>query len=211
MSAARIVAADWLAGALACALACACGASPPVGASVRVPREPRPLPAQGPALTSALDDLGRRLYTAVTLGLWEEVLFNDTALEAVLQPVSVLAIRQLESQPTFHRAVVLSSEQRRLWAGARYAGLCIQQGRLEPASGPLALRAPGFVVARALLIGREPGGGAIAGWVEGDFVHTDVGFGALDIEHVETPRRDHADLELQVCELRVLADAHKGW
>ncbi len=182
----------------------ACAGQQPAGASVRVPHEPRPLPAKESA-TAALDVLGRRLYSAVVVGNWDEVLFDDGALSALLQPAAAARA----SGPS--RAVVLSPEQRGLWSGARYAGICVQQGRLEPASGPAGLRTPGFLFERALLIGREPDGGAIAGWVEGRFLNTDAGFGALLVERVETPRRDHADLELQVCELRVLAGAHNRW
>jgi hypothetical protein len=156
-------------------------------------------------LPAALDALGQRLYSAVARGLWEEVLFDHVALDALLEPTAA----SLAS--TSARTVALSPEQRGMWNAARYAGLCVQQGRLEPAAGAVGLRAPGFVFERALLIGREPGGGAIAGWVDGRFLNTDAGFGALSVERVEAPRRDHADLELQVCELRVLAGEHKNW
>ena len=181
-----------------------CASSTPAGASVRVPHEPRPLPAQA-AVPAALDALGKRLYAAVALGHWDEVLFDDAAIGALLEPSAATLLAGVG------RTVALSPEQRGLWSGASYAGLCVQQGRLEPAAGAVGLRAQGFLFERALLIGREPGGGAIAGWVEGRFLNTDAGFGALSVERVETPRRDHADLELQVCELRVLAGAHKRW
>jgi hypothetical protein len=65
----------------------------------------------------------------------------------------------------------------------------------------LGLRRSGFVFERGLLIGREAGGGQLAGWVEGVFVLTERGFVALEIERVEPPRRDHSDLELAECEL----------
>lgn len=190
-------------------LACAaqlvgCAGPQSAGATARVPHEPRPLPAKEPA-NAALDAFGRRLYSAVAVGDWHEVLFGDGALSALLQPPA--AARATGTS----RAVLLTPEQRGLWSGARYAGICVQQGRLEPASGPAGLRTAGFLFERALLIGREPGGGAIAGWVEGRFLNTDAGFGALLVERVETPRRDHADLELQVCELRVIAGAHNHW
>jgi len=187
-----------------CIALAACASNAPAAAEAREPHEPRPLPAQG-SVPAALDALGRRLYAAVARGHWDDVLFDDVAIDALLEP----AAARLAS--TASRTVLLSPEQRGLWNGARYAGLCVQQGRLEPASGAVGLRAAGFVFERALLIGREPGGGAIAGWVDGRFLNTDAGFGALSVERVETPRRDHADLELQVCELRVLADAHKRW
>ena len=182
----------------------ACASSAPAAASMRVPTAPRPLPAHG-ASSAALDALGQRLYAAVSSGQWGEVLFDEVVLDALLD--SSASSQALRSS----RTVALSPEQRGLWGQASYAGLCVQQGRLEPASGVIGLRSPGFVFERALLIGQEPGGGQIAGWVDGRFLNTDAGFGALAVERVETPRRDHADLELQVCELRVLAEAHKHW
>ncbi|HEX2679430.1 MAG TPA: hypothetical protein VHM19_22420 [Polyangiales bacterium] len=169
-----------------------------------MPRLPEPLPA-GDNAPAALDAFGRRLYAAVASSRWSEVLFDDEALDALLEPTAANRIG------TVQRAVALSTQQRELWNVATYAGICVQQGRLEPAAGPVALRAEGFLFERALLIGREPGGGLIAGWVEGRFLNTDAGFGALQIERVETPRRDHSDLELQVCELRVLAGEHNHW
>jgi hypothetical protein len=108
----------------------------------------------------------------------------------------------LRAAPRPAAPVTLSADARALLRSARYAGLCIQQGRAEPSGGSLGLRAPGFVFERALLIGRDGGGGAVASWVEGRFLHTDAGFGALSLERVEAPRRDHADLELADCELR---------
>jgi hypothetical protein len=63
------------------------------------------------------------------------------------------------------------------------------------------LRQSGFVFERGLLIGREAGGGELAGWVEGVFVLTGQGFVALEIQRVEPPRRDHSDLELAECEI----------
>jgi hypothetical protein len=171
---------------------------PPAATS---PHEPRPLPESGAEL--ALDALGERLFTALASGRWEGVLLDGEALADVLQPPAVTRATLA------HRAVQLSEEQRRLWGSARYGAICVQQGRLEPASGPAGLRSPGFLFERALLIGREPGGGQMAGWVEGRFLNTDAGFGAVTVERVETPRRDHADLELAVCELRASGKPHK--
>lgn len=194
--------------ALACVLALGgCAAGSAAGAGTRVPHSAQPLPADdsSPAALDTLDALGRRLYAAVERGNWGDVLFDDAALDALLDPTAAARVT------TVQRAVPLSAEQRALWSEARYAGICVQQGRLEPPAGPIGLRASGFLFERALLIGHEPDGGAIAGWIEGRFLNTDAGFGALQIERVETPRRDHADLELQVCELRVLAGEHKHW
>jgi hypothetical protein len=102
----------------------------------------------------------------------------------------------------------IGPDERELLSAATYAGICVQQGRSESAGGTLGLRQPGFLFERALVVGTEPGGGAVASWVEGRFVHTDAGFGALVLERVEPPRRDHADLELAVCELRAGSYGH---
>ena len=180
-------------------LAGACASMPPAAASAR---QPRPLPESG--AEPALDALGERLFAALASGHWDGVLFDRASLADILDPAAVTRATLA------HRTVQLSEEQRRLWGAARYSAICVQQGRLEPAAGPAGLRSPGFLFERALLIGREPGGGAMAGWVEGRFLNTDAGFGAVTVERVETPRRDHADLELAVCELRASAEPHKN-
>jgi hypothetical protein len=138
-----------------------------------------------------------------------EVAFDEKTLDRLLLPDAGRRALALRAQMPGPRS--LPSDQSALWAGARYAEICVQQGRAEPRAGSLGLRAPGFVFERALVVGREPGGGSLAGWVEGAFLHTDAGFGALTLERVEAPRRDHADLELAVCELRARAPEHKRW
>src|SRR5204863_4678852 len=82
-----------------------------------------------------------------------------------------------------------------LFHGAHYQALCIQRARPEPAGGLLGLRQPGWVFDRVLVVAEEPGGGRVAAWAEGVFLHTDQGLGAVDLSRLEAPRRDHADLE----------------
>jgi len=181
-----------------CLLAVACGA-----AATRAPSTPAPLPSQGGQADAVLADFGAKLYGALVRGRPDDVAFGAGALHALLSPAAenrVLAVRA--NAPRSSR---LGADDRALWAQAHFAEICVQQGRAEPAGGQLGLRADGFVFERALVVGREPGGGALAGWVEGEFLNTDAGFGALSLERVETPRRDHADLELAVCELRARA------
>jgi hypothetical protein len=180
-----------------------CGAS-----AARGPSTPAPLP-QLDVARPVLAAFGQRLYRALAQGRPQDVAFDDAALGRLLLPHADLRALALRAQMPGPRR--LPSEQRQVWAGARYAEICVQQGRAEPRGGALGLRAPGFVFERALVVGREPGGGALAGWVEGEFLHTDAGFGALSLERVEVPRRDHADLELAVCELRAGAGDHKNW
>jgi hypothetical protein len=184
------------------AVLCAgCGAP-----AVRAPSTPAPLP-QLDVAKPVLAAFGQRLYRALSQGRPLDVAFDEAALSRLLLPPADLRALALRAQMPGPRR--LPKDQSDVWAGARYAEICVQQGRAEPRGGSLGLRAPGFVFERALLVGREPGGGALAGWVEGEFLHTDAGFGALSLESVEVPRRDHADLELAICELRAGASDHK--
>lgn len=179
-------------------LSTACASSP------ERPYAAQPLPHAG-AADAALSAFGARLHAALEQGQPGRVLLDGDGLSRVLLP-------QAEAQLLAQRAPLrapgyMADGQGSPWTGSYYAEICVQQGREEPEGGPLGLRAPGFVFERALLVGREAGGGAIAAWVEGVFVYTDAGFYALTLERVETPRRDHSDLELAVCELRARAAA----
>jgi hypothetical protein len=135
------------------------------------------------------------------------VVLRESELHALLEPAA--AARAIEVRHGAPAPLGMTTDERTLWTSASYAGICVQQGRVEPEGGTVGLRASGFVFERALIIGREPDGGAVASWVEGRFVHTDAGFGALSLSSVERPRRDHADLELAVCELRAGTPGHK--
>jgi hypothetical protein len=157
--------------------------------------EPRVLPSNARERDGLLASFGERLYTALTDGHLERVLADSRARAAILKPD--VAGRPARSVS----ASAITPADRTLWASAQYAGLCVQQGRTEYTFGTLGLRKNAFVFERGLLIGREPGGGDLAGWVEGTFVLTQQGFIALAIERVEPPRRDHADLELAECEI----------
>jgi hypothetical protein len=182
----------------------ACASAQP---ETRAPTTAQPLPQPAVSAEQSLDAFGRRLYAALAQGHPEAVMFNETALHAVLLPDA--ASRVASVRLAAGSALRLAADARALLQSATYAGLCVQQGRAEPSGGVIGLRAPGFVFERALLIGREPGGGALASWVEGEFLNTDAGFGALSLERIEPPRRDHADLELAQCEMRVGPPEHK--
>jgi hypothetical protein len=171
-----------------------------------MPTAARPLPQDQATVERTLDDFGRRLYGALSGARPQGVVLDDDGLRALLRhEAAERAIALRRTAPGLGR---ITPQERALFSGARYWGICVQQGRAEPGGGPLGLRSPGFLFERALVVGQEPGGGAIASWVEGHFVNTSAGFTALAIERVEPPRRDHADLELAVCELRAGAYAH---
>lgn len=168
---------------------------------------PRPLPSDPGQRDRALSSFGHRLYGAFATGDFDQVVATDRARDALLEPDA--ARRPIPGASGGEKlgpdARIAASDQA-IWRSARYAGLCIQSGRDEPPSGAIGLRSTGFVFERGLLIGREPGGGELAGWVEGVFVLTADGFVAIAIERIESPRRDHSDLELAECELADHAD-----
>jgi hypothetical protein len=175
-------------------------------ASSATPTVARPLPQDTAVVQRALEDFGRRLYGALVTGRPDGVILDEAALRTLLNgEAAERAIALRRTAPALRH---VTPDERALFGSAHYAGICVQQGRAEPGGGPLGLRSAGFQFERALVVGQEPGGGAIASWVEGHFVNTSAGFTALAVERVEPPRRDHADLELAVCELRAGAYAH---
>ncbi|MGF1465682.1 MAG: hypothetical protein ACFCGT_06080 [Sandaracinaceae bacterium] len=163
---------------------------------------PVPLPEAHRDRQEAADRFGRALFEALRSGDPKPLLYDDLALRLLLEPSAAtrfsalrlgLALRlDLEPSPT-------------PWRRTTYAGVCLQGVRTEPEGTVLGLRADGWVAERALVIGRRPGGRRVAAWVEGTFVYSDAGFGAVDLERVEAPRWEHTDLEIAVCDLRVLA------
>jgi hypothetical protein len=173
--------------------ACATSALPPAA---------RELPSDARERDRMLATFGRQLYRALASGHLDGVIADDRARDALLRP----EVARRSSRSLAAGQYDPAAGERELWGSARYSGLCVQSGRTEPPAGVVGLRRSGFVFERGLLIGREAGGGELAGWVEGVFVLTEQGFVALEIERVETPRRDHSDLELAECEL---AD-HRG-
>ncbi|MDD9942180.1 MAG: hypothetical protein OXU20_14135 [Myxococcales bacterium] len=148
--------------------------------------------------------LGRILKRSIARGTPTDVLFDDVALRQLLLPeyASRAALFRHNALDRF----TISPLSRKLLEAARFLGVCVQGARLEPARGVLGLQAPGWVFDRILVVGQESGGGRVAAWVEGSFVHTDAGLGAVHLVRVEAPRRDHADLQLAVCDLAVWID-----
>jgi hypothetical protein len=185
---------------------CSCLIAACAAASAPRPSSALPLPVKTADAERELDAFGHKLYAALASDALAEFMIDETAVRALLLPAAAsrVAAQRLAPPP----AISLASDDRVLLQSARYAELCVQQGRAEPSGGVIGLRQPGFVFERALLVGRDAEGGAIASWVEGRFVHTDIGFEALSVERVESPRRDHADLELAECELRVRTIGH---
>jgi hypothetical protein len=181
-------------------LCAACASAPPAP-----PLSARPLPSDDKLVEYALDSFGRRLYAAAADGHPERVLLGREQLQSLL--TAPAAARELGMRTRAPRH--FSADASALFRAASYAAICIQNGWSEGANGPVGLLGQGFLFERALLVGAEPSGGPIASWVEGRFLHTDHGFEVLELTSIEAPRRDHADLELAVCELRAGEYPHK--
>lgn len=187
-----------LAGLLLCLAACA---GPPAPAATTTAMR---APATAEARRSAALELGRRLYAAVGSGTVEQIVLDDPTLREVLQPEA--AGRASVLRLNLGRGLHLPEISRTLLERAPYRGACLQDVRHERAREITGLRAPGWVVRRVLIVGQDSTGGHVAAWVEGTFVFTDGGFRAVLIERVETPRRDHADLQIATCDLRAGLD-----
>lgn len=147
----------------------------------------------------AIDELGERLHAALVAGAPLNVLLGDDELRALLssESASRVAARRVAVRSRIGDADRVAT----LLAGTTYLGACLQDARDEPASGTLGLRADGWTFRRVLVAARIPGGRRIGTWIDGTFVLTDIGFGALDLERVEDPRWEHSDLDIAPCDM----------
>lgn len=148
-----------------------------------------------------IGEFGRRAYGLARVGSVAPLLLDDLQLRALLHPEAATRVAVLRHN--HRRAWSLSALERQLLANSEFIGVCVQGLRVEPAAGVLGLTADGWVFDRMLLVGSHGVGGHVALWVEGIFLRTDAGLRALTLERVESPRREHADLELALCDLRV--------
>ncbi len=163
------------------------------------------MPDDQGARRAALAALGERAWSAMALGEPTLLLYADADLEILLDAASLVRIgaRRLSLEDRLH------IEPARLTtplSTAAYAGICLQGARTEEAGGPLGLLVDGWVFDRMLIIGRRSTGRRVAAWLEGVFVFSDVGFGAIDLERVEEPRWEHTDLEIAPCDLAIRDD-----
>ena len=158
-----------------------------------------PLPEEHAARDGVLQSFGAQLFAALSHGAPLQILFDDAALRALLEPNA--AARAASLRHNLSATVGAELGDGGLFHGTTYQALCIQRARPEPAGGMLGLRQAGWVFDRVLVVAEEPGGGRVAAWAEGVFLNTDQGLGAVDLSRLEAPRRDHADLELASCDL----------
>jgi hypothetical protein len=164
-----------------------------------------PLRAESPpgataARTAALHGLGRAVFAALSAGAPERLLFDDLALRTVLDSTGssrANAIRQIAGPGLRAEGRALSLSLR----GASYVGVCVQESSVEGPQDGLRLRADAWIIARVFLVAQHPRDGRLGGWIEGSFVFTSRGFGAVALDSVEPVRPAHSDLELATCEM----------
>jgi hypothetical protein len=191
--------------ALACLAACGgAGAAVAPSPSREGPTTPRPAPEDSDARQGAIDAFGRRAWDAMKAGDPGRLVFDDLVLRELLD--SAAASRLSARRLSLAQRIGSTDDLPTLLDDAEYAGVCAQGARDEEEGGVLGLRAPGWTLERVLVIGTRPGGRRIAAWLEGLFVFTDAGFGALDLERVEEPRWEHSDLEIAPCDVAVRND-----
>lgn len=174
-----------------------CGAATSDGATQQA-QIPSLAPSSRYDRERALQQFAQRVFQTLQSQPPVELVFDDLALRRLLNSVSATRASALRHAMAPNDGVVPA--QFELLRTARFTGACFQGLREEPPGTVLGLLRAGWVFERMLLVGEEPTG-PVALWVEGEFLWTDAGFGALSIQHVETPRRGHADLELAVCDV----------
>jgi hypothetical protein len=156
------------------------------------------LPDAGPARKQLLSEIGRRIYAELRAGTPERLLLDDFALDRVLESAAASRNAVLRGRGL---AAPRPDELRAALVETSYAGACFDRARPAVPAGELGLRESGFVFDRVLVVGREASGTRVAAWLEGTFLATDAGVYALLLSRVEAPRREHADLAIQQCDL----------
>ncbi len=186
-----------------CVLGCAaCGGARPGPARTLL------LPSASAEQESAFEDVARRAFTVLSEGRPAALLLDDDGLRALLLPEAASSAALVRANSEL--AMRIDPDAQSTLAAAHYAGVCIQHARVMPPGAGFGLRAPGFTFDRMLVVGAEAGGGRVAAWVEGTFVLTDQGFFAIALQRLESPRRDHADLDLAPCDFRFGLGSPRG-
>jgi hypothetical protein len=188
--------------------ACSGAPAPNPHSAHNAPTTAMPAPSGQAQRQHAIDELGRRAFRLLATGHPERLLFDDLDLRELLDGAG--ATRLSARRATLEERLGPTADFPAMLESARYAGICLQGAREESAGGVLGLRREGWTFERALVIGRNPDGRRIAAWIEGPFLFTNAGFGALDLERVEEPRWEHSDLEIAPCDLAIRNDLPEG-
>ena len=162
---------------------------------------PLTMPPDRDSRQEALAELAERLFQAMVDADVEGVLYPTDELDELLNPSGVERIEALRlGLPT---RVTLDPTRHGRFAQTELAGLCVLGARDEPPGTTIGLSEPAWVIERALIVGQRAGGRRLGAWFEGTFVHSTWGLRAIDLRRVETPRWEHADLELVTCDMQV--------
>lgn len=174
-----------------------CGAAANAAPATR-PQLAQVAPASERERVAALRAFAERAFRTLQTRYPSELVFDDITLRKLLNPVS--AGRAGTQRNGMQRYAGVTPVGFELLRDTTFAGACFQALRDEPAGSLTGLVRPGWMFDRVLLVGGEPTG-RVALWLEGEFLWTDTGFGAIAIDRAETPRRGHSDLELAVCDV----------
>lgn len=183
---------------LLCLLCLSGPTSPGCGASGSGTPRAAGIPEAASARREAVVALGGQLFEAFRAGQPRAALAPASDLDDLLSPAGRFRIERSRARLT--DTAIEARGAARAWQGARFAGVCAQGAQLEPAARGLGLREPAWVMKRLLIVG-QVGNTRVAAWLGGAFVYTQAGFRALSLDRIETPRGNHADLELAPCDV----------
>jgi len=165
------------------------------------PPGPAPIPTSPDERRAALTELAGELFTAMAEADADRLLVPIDELTPILEPDAVQRIEALRMAITAR--VELDPARHGVFGETELWGLCALGARNEPASGPIGLSAEGWVIERAMIVGKRADGRRLGAWFEGTFVYAGGQLRAIDLRRVEDPRWEHSDLELVTCDMQI--------
>lgn len=165
------------------------------------PPGPAPMPSHPEGRRAALTELAQDLFDAMVAADADRLLVPVDELDLVLDEDGAQRVEALRM--AIHARVALDPARHGAFEDTELHGLCALGARNEPAHSPIGLKAQGWILERALIVGERPGGRRLAAWFEGTFVYAGGRFRAIDLRRVEDPRWEHSDLELVTCDMQV--------
>lgn len=162
----------------------------------------RPMPWPGRASRNAeIRRFAAHLFRAMVHGRIRDSQVSDDELSELFFDEHAARLRVMRRSAASPASAARTAY--RPFRETSFDSACIQGATVLSEGGPLGLRAAGATFDRILLAGREGGGWRWAAWVEGIFLLTNRGVVLVQASRFERPRRDHADLELAPCDIRV--------
>ena len=159
------------------------------------------MPADRVVRHEALVELAQRLFDTLAAADIDRALYDVDDLDDLLDESAEERVEALRLG--LGGRVALDPLRHGRFAETDLWGMCVLGSRDEPAGGSLGLEEDGWVLERALISGQRAGEQRLGAWFEGTFIYSEAGFRAIDLTRVETPRWQHADLELVTCDMQV--------